>query len=262
MQYCPKCKEEYEDGVEMCVDCEIPLVPNLEDYTYMKDLVRVKINDSEDMIKYLEYSGITNYEKEAEGDTYLLKVAQEDYEKAVMYLNVYVREHMEEDDIEDFYLDEYVTEEVDAEGKVEDMRSTVLTFGIVGAGVLIIAILNWFDIVMIRGFNKPMLTVVFGLLGIGFMIIAYRTQAKIGETAETETSKEDEIQSMVESYKVKQPLDNFYKSQKLQVDGLDEGALYFLVFDVLKKDVKKMYPEAADAIVNTVVERLYDEIEH
>ena len=54
MQYCPKCKTEYEDHADMCVDCDLQLVPNLEEHTYMKELVRVKKADSEKMLKYLQ----------------------------------------------------------------------------------------------------------------------------------------------------------------------------------------------------------------
>lgn len=260
MQYCPKCKTEYEDHADMCVDCNIPLVPDLENHAFMKPLVKVKKGDSDQMLKYLEYSGIKKYEKELEGDTYLLKVPEEDYENAVMYLNVYIRENMEEDDVEDFYLDEYTTEEVDSEAKVNDMKSTVWTFGVVGGGVLLLAILNWFDIVSLSGFNKPMITTVFGILGIAFLIIAYRTNSGISAAAVSETSKEALIDAVVDKYKEKYNLENFYKSHKIKTDGLDEGALYFLVFDVLKAEVKKMNPEVQDTVVNTAVERLYDEI--
>ncbi len=260
MQYCPKCKTEYEDHATMCVDCEVALVPNLEEHTFMKDLVRVKINDSENMIKYLEYSGITKYEKVKEKDTYLLKVAQEDYEKAVTYLNVFIHENMEETDPEDYYLDEYTSEVVDTKAKVSDMKSTVLTFGFVGTGILLLAFLNFFDIVPIPGFNKLMLTIVFGVLGVIFVGIAVKTQAGIGDAAEQVNSKEAELDDMATGYKFKYSMENFYKEHKIKTDGLDEGALYFLVFDLLKKEVKKMYPKAADTIINTVVERLYEEI--
>lgn len=258
MQYCPKCKTEYEDHAEVCVDCDLALVPNLEDHTFMKELVQVKVADAQRMVEYLDYSGITKIEKEAKGDSYLLKVPQESYEDAVMYLGVYIRENMEETDTEDFYMDEYITEETDGDTKVSDMKSTVWTFGGVGAGVLVLTALNWFDIVSLKGFNKPMLTVVFGLLGLGFLIIAYRTNSGIGAAKETEDAKEARITAVVNGYKEKRPLDGFYKKHRIRQEGLDEGALYFQVFDVLKKDVKKLFPDENDTIINTAVERLYD----
>jgi len=261
MQYCPKCKTEYEDHATMCVDCDIELVPNLEDHAYMRELVRVKKADSEQMLKYLEYSGITKTEILEEGDTLLISVANDDYESAVTYLKVYIHENMEEDDSEDYYLDEYTSEEVDTEATVSDMRSTVLTFGVVGVGVLVLTVLNYFDVVSIGGFNKLMFTAVLGLLGIGFIMIAIKTQKGIGEAAEVGTSKEALIESLIQGYKDKHSMERFYDNHKIKKADMDAGALYFLVFDALKKDLKAMYPEESDTVINTVGERLYDALD-
>lgn len=261
MVYCPKCKTEYEDHAHMCADCEVELVPNLEEYTYMKDLIRVKSNDSEELLKYLDYSGISKVETIEEGDTLLIKVAQEDYEKAVTYLKVYIHEHMEEEDEEDYYFDEYSSEEIDVDATVSDMNSTVLTFGVVGVGILVLTALNYLDIVSLRGFNKNMITIVFGLLGATFVAIAIHTNKKIDDAKEKGSSKESILADMVIAYKEKYSMTSFYKDHRIKTKDVDEGALYFLVFDVLKKEVKKMYPEAEDVMINTVVERLYDEIE-
>lgn len=261
MQYCPKCKTEYEDHAKMCVDCDVPLVPNLEDHAFMKDLVKVKKADSEKMIKYLEYSGITNMEIVEEGDTLLIRVPQEDYEMSVTYLKVYIHENMEEDDVEDYYLDEYTSEEIDTTATVSDMQSTVMTFGVVGVGILVLAALNYLDIVSIGGFNKLMFTAVLGLLGIGFIIIAIKTQNGIGEAEESGSSKEAVIANMIQGYQDKYSMERFYENHKINKEEMDEGALYFLIFDQLKKDLKKMYPDESDTIINTVVERLYDRLE-
>ncbi len=258
MQYCPKCKTEYEDHATICVDCDVVLVPNLEEHSYMVALVRVKGNDSENMLKYLEYSGITNYETVNEEDTILIKVPQEDYETAVTYLKVYIHENMEEDDKEDYYLDEYESEIVDPGATVAEMKSTVMTFGIVGGGILLLAILNYFDIVPIKGFNKSVLTVVLSVLGIGFAFVAIKTQRDMGNTVENGSSKEETLNRMVQGYKEKYSLERFYENHKISKDGMDEGALYFLVFDQIKEEVKKMYPEESDLMINTVVERVYD----
>ena len=55
-------------------------------------------------------------------------------------------------------------------------------------------------------------------------------------------------------------MERFYENHKIKKANMDEGALYFLVFDHLKKDLKKMYPEESDTVINTVVERIYDEL--
>lgn len=261
MQYCPKCKTEYEDHATTCVDCNVDLVPNLEDHTFMKDLVRVKVADSEQMIKYLEYSGISKYETIKEGDALLIRVAQEDYESAVTYLKVYIHENMEEDDTEDYYMEEYASEVLDTEDTVSEMKSTVTTFGVVGAGALILAILNYLDIVSIGGFNKTMFSTVLGLVGLLFIGIAVKTHRDIDGTEVAGTSKEAHIDGLIRGYTDAYSIERFYDTHKIKKGDMDEGALYFMIFDVLKKEVKKMYPDEPDTIINTVVERVYDLLE-
>ena len=261
MQYCPKCKTEYEDHVTQCSDCHVDLVPNLEDHAYMKNLIRVKVNDSEELIKYLAYSGISTIEKIEEGDAYIIQVPEEDHEKAVTYLQVYVREHMQTDDEEDYYYDEYLTEVEDSEDKVADMRSTVMTFGFVGGLLIVVAILNYLGVISIRGFDPVMLTVVMGAMGVGSIGVAIKTNNDIAGAESHGAAKEERIEAMVSSYTGKYPMATFYKDHRIKVDQVDEGALYFFVFDIIKKEVKALFPNEDDVMVNTVVERIYDMID-
>ena len=65
MPFCPKCRAEYVDGVEMCSDCQIPLVAELPpkeepEYIEMVELERVQDEVAGVMKKgILENSGIT-----------------------------------------------------------------------------------------------------------------------------------------------------------------------------------------------------------
>lgn len=262
MQYCPKCKTEYEDHVVACVDCGVPLVTDLTEQKFMKDLVRVKKGDAPRMLEYLKYSEFEHIETEEEQEAVVIRIAQEDYEKAVDYLKIYIHENMEEDATEDYYLDEYTVEEVDTSATVSDMKSTIYTFGFLGAGLIVVAAMNYFDIITIRGFSKTMLTAVLSILGAGFIAVAAKTRYDLEGAAAAGNEKEEKIKSMVESYKFNYPLDRFYSSHKIKKADIDDGALYFMIFDVLKKEVIKLYPDEADTVVNTVVEQIYDELEH
>ena len=57
MPWCPKCKNEYRDGVTVCADCGCELVDSLE------EVERVKLYFGEEeqlnaMKEFLEYNGI------------------------------------------------------------------------------------------------------------------------------------------------------------------------------------------------------------
>ena len=70
MPWCPKCKNEYREGITVCADCNVPLV---EDFSAAiaadKTLVfNTEHKDKIDaFIKYLEYSGIHSYSVEEDG---------------------------------------------------------------------------------------------------------------------------------------------------------------------------------------------------
>lgn len=260
MVYCPKCKTEYEDHATECADCHIELVSDLENSVFMKPLIAVKKGDLEEMLKYLEYSGISPVETEEQKGSILISVDQEQYEEAVTFVRVYVKEHMDDDSEEDYYFNEYDVEIVDTENKVADMRSTVYTFGFIGVFCTGVAVLNYLDIIKLAGFNKLMLLVVLGVLGLVFIGIAVKTAGGIGSASETGKEKERLIEDIFKWYTTSNDLSSFYRSHKIKTDELDEGALYFYVFDILKKDVSKEYPNAPDSIINAAVERIYDEI--
>lgn len=260
MAYCPKCKLEYEEHVKTCADCHIDLVDDLTISVLMKPLIQVKKEELDEMIKYLEYSGISKIDTEDSKDGVLISVPEESYELAMTYLRVYVHEHMEETNEDDYFIDEYETEVVDVDAKVSDMKSTVYTFGFVGALILAVAVLNYVDIVSLSGFNKTMITMVLGVLGLGFVGIAFKTAGDIGNAASEGDEKERQIDNIYNWYKDEKNFETFYKRHKIKKDEVDEGALYFFVYDILKKEVKKQYPDVDEVHINAAVEKIYDEL--
>lgn len=262
MPWCPKCKNEYEEHVEICVDCKIELVPNLNDYTYMKELIKVKKDDSEELLRYLEYSGVLHIESEEIEENLVVSVGAEEFEKALTYLKVYIHENMEEVNEEDYYFDEYETEIEDTTGKIDDMKSTIYTFGIVGIGIILVAMLNYFDILQIKAFNKVTLTLLLGGMGIMFLFIAIKTKNDMASVSEKSEDKDNIILDIVEWYKSKYDLDLFYKKNNIDVNEFDEGALYFAAYDIIKKEIRKHYNEVDEILINKAVEFIYDELSH
>ncbi|MCI8306818.1 MAG: hypothetical protein HFH14_02090 [Lachnospiraceae bacterium] len=87
MPWCPKCKNEYREGITICSDCNAPLVDDLsEAVSDSKSLVFTTEHKekTDDFIKYLAYSGIHSYSVEPDENEFIwsLYVAEEDYKKA------------------------------------------------------------------------------------------------------------------------------------------------------------------------------------
>ncbi|MDE6636583.1 MAG: DUF3784 domain-containing protein [Lachnospiraceae bacterium] len=87
MPWCPKCKNEYREGITTCSDCNVPLVEDLSEVVSDdKKLVFTTEHKekTDDFIKYLAYSGIHSYSVEPDENEFIwsLYVAEDDYKKA------------------------------------------------------------------------------------------------------------------------------------------------------------------------------------
>ncbi len=87
MPWCPKCKNEYREGITICSDCNVELVDDLSEVVSdSRSLVFTTEHKekTDDFIKYLAYSGIHSYSVEPDENEFIwsLYVAEEDYKKA------------------------------------------------------------------------------------------------------------------------------------------------------------------------------------
>jgi len=260
MPWCPKCKTEYEDHMAQCVDCHIDLVPDLENHTYMKDLIAVKPGDSEELLRYLTYSGIEKVETVQTEDNLIIKVGEKDYESALTYVKVYIREHMEETNEDDFYFDEYEAESVDVKSKVGEMKSTVYTFGFVGIVAIVLGIFNYLGIIEIGGFNKIMISSVLIIMGALFTYIAFHTSKGIDVAKAEGETKEQLHHKMVANYFDSKSEQNLFGLSGIKEEDFDDPAMYFAIIDKIKVQVKSQNPEAVALLINGVCEAIYDQI--
>ncbi len=260
MPWCPKCKTEYEDHMVQCVDCHIDLVPDLVNHTYMKDLIAVKPDDSEELLRYLAYSGIQKVETVQAEDNLIIKVGEKEYESAMTYVKVYIREHMEETNEDDFYFDEYEAETVDVKGTVSEMKSTVYTFGTVGIVAIVLGVFNFLEIITIGGFNKMMISSVLIIMGGLFTYIAFHTRKGIDVAKAEGETKEQLHLTMVANYFDSKSEQNLFGLSGIKEEDFDDPAMYFAIIDRIKVQVKTQNPEAPLVLINGACETIYDRI--
>lgn len=63
--WCPKCKNEYREGITVCADCKIPLVEFLDESKENRELLHAFSEEGEakKLVSYLEYSNIAAYDE-------------------------------------------------------------------------------------------------------------------------------------------------------------------------------------------------------
>ena len=92
MPWCPKCKNEYREGIKICADCGTELVDSLSD---TEDKVRLCVlGDEPTAKKFLSYLTYTAIEAESrfdpEENNYKIFVAKEDLQKAKTEFHAFV----------------------------------------------------------------------------------------------------------------------------------------------------------------------------
>lgn len=94
MPWCPKCKEEYKEGIFVCPDCKVDLVDNLENEKNAEnEFVPVFTFETKDLAEkfasYLNYSGIIAIQEDAENDNITISVREKDIKKAKKYFSAF-----------------------------------------------------------------------------------------------------------------------------------------------------------------------------
>ena len=93
MPWCPKCKNEYREGVTVCADCGCELVEE-EQFAHLSSVTFGDREQLEKLRKYLEFNKIqgVTIQFDEEDKVYELLVREEDRQKAVSMTRVFLKE--------------------------------------------------------------------------------------------------------------------------------------------------------------------------
>jgi len=263
MAWCPQCKEEYEDHVKVCAECHVPLVDDLESVSYERILLIVNNEDeAKKGQEYLKYSGIGSVSvKESDNEqgepVFILSVDEEDWEKATKIMQGYTLTEKKEPDKEEFYFDEYQTMNIQGDDALSELKSSYVSFVVMGAIVLGVGLIN---VLGVASFLRGNLPFMFVIIGAAFVGIGIYTRSSMETKKEAIKKTKDEFDKLYTWYNSQYSIDEFFNRNDLVFEDIDEGAKYFVLMDDIVKELKTNGFTENDLMINTVAEKIYNEL--
>lgn len=285
MAWCPKCKNEYREGVTVCADCGTKLVDVLDESTMMRPLLYGEKEMLEGIIGFLKYGGIedTDLIYNEKENFYELHVMGRDLAKAEAGAKIYIAKQKEaamkeaavnkqdaieelskEDSIEFGESSEYTDTKHEKKGavgphiyesnqsKAENNMSSawaLLVIGVAGAVFEVLCILN---IVPFSFQSNPMFH---GVLCVMFAIflICGAMAFKSGKSLQASVNKEKEMIENIIKWATEN-LDGKKIDAKINLPRATEEELYFRRFEIVKKAVIDQFPDEDEAFIERIID--------
>lgn len=266
MAWCPQCKEEYEDHVVKCADCDIPLVASLNDIsTDRMLLVLNSYSEAERVLEFLNYSGTqsaridSTKDDDAKGqdEVYTIYVDEKEWEASMKYMQGFMAAEREEPDEEDYYFNDYEMLVIDGEADMAELRSSYISLLAIGGIVAIVGLLH---VVGVLDFLASMLSYVMVVLGLAFFGGGFLTLKKSKEKAVMYEERKARYDAIVSWYHREKGLTSLTDRYGVVVQEIDPGAEYFVYMDMLVKDLKDYPEQTEEAMINTVADSLYHQL--
>lgn len=264
MPWCPNCKTEYEPHILECVECQIPLLDEEafreeEKFELIGYVPHNPENVSAEIVAYLEYSKIEPIKQVEEGDRIGLYVHKSQKEEAYKYLKVYMREKTaaEIDDAEEeLLLGEYETLNVDSSAKLKELNASAFSFALIGSLLLVFSALNLLGIMNIL--SRGTFLYVFLVLGVASLLVGVLTYRKIPQVKTDLGKLETHLQEILDWFESNYTNTSYLTKKEIDFTQFDEGSMFFVLADYLKKDLDKVFPDDSEVIINSGCELIFE----
>lgn len=280
MKICPKCKNEYRDGITHCADCDCELISINEDHSDKKVLIQAPYPVVKKIQEYLEYCKFTSLATEEvdENGFVSLSCSSKEYKNAFKQMNVFIAEeqkkaeeaklaNMTEEEMAEMQAQrEELVKQVPPSNiyqnykeKAEDNKSSAISFLIVGTLGAAVVALSWFDMLpfAIGGkgnwFSHGVLFCMF-ILFIIVGIVSAKNVGKYKELIHKEADSKNELEKFIE--------EQFNLEVLSKIKAETEEEAYFKRMAFMRKKVVEAFPELANrgSFVEALLDEHYDHI--
>lgn len=267
MPWCPKCKNEYREGVTTCKDCGCELISGEEEGK--KAIIFGSKEEMEELLKYLEYSRIEGAEIsfDEKEEVYELSVPEKESRQAGKLVLVYKLQKEQEKAAEE---EETPVKPAalyeNSAAKAEDNKSsayTLLFVGIAGMAVIALGITGVLPI-HLSGTSKYMTYGIMSALFILFIVMgmvsmkSYRIFAK---KAESENSLRSTIEKWcLETLNQKELDAELFTEETTGERMVSEEEKYFKRISLLKAKIQKKFMNLDEAFLDNFADEIYGDI--
>ncbi|MDE6949804.1 MAG: hypothetical protein K2P64_02650 [Lachnospiraceae bacterium] len=239
MPWCPKCKNEYYEGIKVCADCGTELVDSLDEWEKCQNAAR------EDALKE-ELAAYSELSKEAENDG---EGSAETEEAA----------GNEKKETEETFRGVYQN----YEEKAADNRSSAYT--LLGVGTLGIAaiILCFCDVIKLP-LNESTRYMILGILGAMFLffvimgLVSMKNAGKYAKKAESEKELTRELEKWFVEYVTAEKVDDGLFAE--EEAAFSEEQKYFKRFDKMKELLSERFLNLNEGYMDRFLDKHYQDI--
>lgn len=281
MPWCPKCKNEYVEGMTVCADCGVELVESLSEMK-RSPLIFGEREKMERLKEFLLYNKLQSAQiayDEAD-DMYELYVADDERQKAARVVNVFMQQENEKEQKARFdaMTDEekeetlrQVAEAIEKQAasahkgpyqnsakKAEENRSSGYMLTVIGAIGLVAIILVFFDVIVLPAglMNKYMVCGVMGGLFVLFIIMgimSLKTSKVLEKKAESENSLTGEMKKWCEVNLTASRVDeNLFEQEETS-----EEIRYFKRIEKMKQMITYQFLNLDEDFLDAFIEDYY-----
>ncbi len=273
MPWCPVCKSEYRQGVEVCAECKVPLVESLEEEVYQPFI----FGEEEKMVRLQEFLNYgdsrieTKLTLDEEENVYRLSVRDRDRKNAVKAAQVFLIQEASEEEPEPEEESSVENDEKDnkpyhyyqnSAAKAEDNRSSAYTLLVVGGIGFVAVLLIFFNMTPLYrngGITKYLVCGIMGamfILFIVFGILSMRSSRVLFVKAKTEDSLLSEMTRWSEANLHAAELD----SELFQDEEIPEEQKYFIRAEKMKELINDKFMNLDEAFVEHFVDEYYQRL--
>ena len=272
MSWCPKCKNEYRAGIEICPDCNVELVAELSEEADLNFAPLFQTSDAglvDRIYQYLLHCEI-NVKKlplPKDGELlHVLLVSEEDAKEAAREVQTVLAYEAKEKEKEENGGVEKPKQKksripvsnlhLSAKDRYQEYKSSgimLITFSVL---IVIFAILNFLGIITILASGPALIVlgiaaVVFGYLGISSLL----STGKLLEEADEEEKTTDTILTYLK--------ENFSKEtlMAMQEDDISDELLYFNQIAAMKEALEEQCPDADENYIDAILEDYYNSLD-